>query len=286
MKALVLSGGGCKGSYAAGCIQYLLGELQIDYSIYCGVSVGAINAAMLSQFKSGEEVEAAQLMKDLWLTMDSSKVFKRWHPFGKLHVPWKLSFYDSSPLHNLINQYIKLDKIRESGKIVSVGTVSLSSGKYHTFKHDDDDFINAVLASSAAPGMLCPIDMKGQLWIDGGCKELSPIREAIELGATEIDVITTSPEIRIKKFLDKPSIIDVVKRAIDLSTDKILSNDIDKVLMHNELAKAGISNKKIVKLRILRPHNNLIDDLLNFDPILLREMMKKGYDDAKAHYIM
>jgi NTE family protein len=186
----------------------------------------------------------------------------------------------------LIREQVDLNKIRGSGKKVSVGAVSVSSGKYRVFDQNDDDFISAVLASSAFPGMLNPIRMKGEIFIDGGCKELSPIRTAIDLGATEIDVITTSPEVRIKKFIENPSIIDIIKRAIDVSTDKILSNDIDRAIMHNKLVQAGVSDKKLVKLRILRPHHNLIDDVLDFNPVKIKEMMEKGYEDARDKYML
>lgn len=286
MRALVLSGGGSKGAFAAGIIQYLMGDLKIDYNIYTGVSVGAINSAFLSMFPSGQEQDAADTLKDWWLRLDNHKIYRRWEPFGRIHAIWRQSFYDSTPLHTLIREQVDLDKIRSSEKKVSVGAVSVSSGKYLTFDQDDDDFISAVLASSAFPGMLSPIVMKDQLWIDGGCKELSPIRAAIELGATEIDVITTSPEVRIKKFIEKPSIIDIIKRAIDVSTDKILSNDIDRAIMHNKLVQAGVSDKKLVKLRILRPHNNLIDDVLDFSPEKIREMMEKGYENARDKYMV
>lgn len=281
MRALVHSGGSAKGSYGCGVISYLLGELQTNYKIYCGNSVGAINVAFLSQFATGQEVDAAAQMKTWWLKLNNDKIYRRWKPFGRLHSIWKMSVYDSTPLQILIRENISLDKIRETGKLVSVGAVSISSGRYECFDQEDDDFISAVLASSAFPGMLSPIKMKDQLWVDAGVQELSPIRMAIDMGATEVDVITSSPEIRIKKFIEKPSLIDIIKRTVDLSTDKILENDIERVIMYNKLAEAGLTDKKPVKLRIFRPHNNLLDDVLNFDPEKIREMIEIGYEDAR-----
>lgn len=281
MRALVLSGGGAKGAFSVGCLQYLMGELHTNYEILCGVSVGAINVAFLSQFAAGQEVEAIEQMKNWWLKLDDKHIYRRWKPFGRLHSIWRSSVYDSTPLQELVRENISLDKIRMSSKKVSVGTVSISSGKYECFDQDDNDFITAVLASSAFPGLLNPVSMKNQLYIDGGCKELSPIRMAIEQHADEIDIITSSPEIRIKKFIEKPSIIDIVKRVVDLSTDTILENDIERVIMYNKLAEAGLTDKKPVKLRIFRPHNNLLDDVLNFDPEKIREMIETGYEDAR-----
>ncbi len=286
MKALVHSGGAAKGAWAAGIIQYLLGDLRINYDILTGTSVGAINTAFLAMFKAGEEKEAAQLLKDWWLKLDNSKIYRPWPFWGRIAAAWRKSFYDSTPLHELIKQNVSLDKIRASGKKIAVGALNLHTGKYTVFNQESDDFIDAVLASSAFPATLAPVKINNDLFIDGGMKMLSPIKIAIEMGADEIDVITTSPDIRDKKFIEDPNIIDIIRRAFDVATDKILSNDIELAMMYNRLAEAGLTNKKPVKLRILRPHYNLLDNVLDFNPEKIREMMEMGYIDAKANYIL
>jgi NTE family protein len=286
MRALVLSGGGSKGAYQAGALKHILGEKRVAYDALCGVSVGAINVAFLAMYKIGQEIESSLKLIDMWSQLDNTKIYKRWFPFGRWHAIWKNSFYDSSPLHNLLKSEINLDRIRNTGKAVNVGTVSLSSGKYTIFDQTSDHFIDAVIASASFPGMLTPVKFLGQLWTDGGVKEISPIKKAVELGADIIDVIITSPAVRTKKFIENPTTVDILKRSIDLSTDKIMANDIEKVEMYNKLAENQLTNKKYVKLNIIRPQNNLIEDLLDFRPEKIREMMLKGYNDAKAGYIM
>lgn len=286
MRALVLSGGGSKGSYQTGVLLYLLGELRLKYDILCGVSVGAINSAYLSMFKHGQERESAESLHKMWLQLNSSSIYKRHFPFGRWHALWKKSFYDSIPLHNLIRNNIKLEKIRESNKIVTAGTVSLTSGKYTIFDQSSDYFIHAVIASASFPGMLAPVQFLDQLWTDGGVKELSPIKKAIELGADIIDIIVTSPENRVKKFISRPTTVDILKTIIDLSTDKILANDIEKIENHNKLAKAGIDKYKNIIINIIRPNNNLTEDLLDFDPIKIKKMIEIGYLDAKSKFVL
>ena len=284
MRCLVLSGGAAKGAFSVGALQHILGEKQVHYDAFCGVSVGAINASFLAMFKRGEEKLAIRNLTDLWLGLNNASIYKRWFPFGGLHSIWKRSFFDSSPLHNLLRKHIQLDRIRTSGKHVSVGAVSLSSGKYTIFDQAHDHFIEAVTASSSFPGMLSPIEFDGQLWTDGGVKEISPIRKAIDLGADIIDLIITSPTKRIKKFIANPTTVDILKRSIDLSTDKIMANDIEMAEMYNRLAVAGLSNKKFVRINIIRPETNLIEDLLDFRPHKIREMMEIGYQTAVANF--
>jgi predicted patatin/cPLA2 family phospholipase len=222
----------------------------------------------------------------MWSALNTAKIYKRWFPFGRWHALWNRSFFDSSPMHQLLRGAIDLDKIRTSGKKVSVGTVSLSSGKYTIFDQASDHFIDAVIASASFPGMLTPVKFLGQLWTDGGVKEISPIKKAVELGADTIDVIITSPHTRVKRFIEEPTTVEILKRSLDLSTDKIMANDIEKIEMHNRLALAGLEDRKYVKINILRPDYNLIEDLLDFRPEKIKEMMEKGYADAKYKYIM
>ena len=225
-------------------------------------------------------------MKDWWLKLDNSKIYKPWPFWGRIAAAWQKSFYDSSPLRSLIKENVSLDKIRSSGKKIAVGALNLHTGKYTVFNQDSDNFIDAVLASSAFPSALTPVKINNDLFIDGGMKTISPIKIAIEMGADEIDVITTSPDVRDKKFMQDPNIIDIVMRAFDVATDKILSNDIELAIMHNKLAEAGLSNKKPIKLRIIKPHYNLLDNVLDFSPRKILEMMENGYKYALTQSIM
>ena len=154
--------------------------------------------------------------------------------------------------------------------------LSFSKVKINLF-YDNNNFIDAILASSAFPATLCPVKIDNDLFIDGGMKTLSPIKIAIDMGATEIDVITTSPDVRDKKFIEDPNIIDIVRRAFDVATDKILSNDIELAIMYNKLAEAGLSDKKPVKLRIIKPHYNLLDNVLDFNPDKIKEYARRAY---------
>jgi NTE family protein len=285
MKALVLSGGGSKSAHSVGMLRYILGECKINYDIFCGVSAGAINCAFLAQYPTGEEEEASAKLAEMWSKIKTKDIYKRWFFWGRTASLWKSSLYDSSPLADLIRTNLDLNKIRSSGKKVNVGTVSITSGKYTIFNQSSDYFIDAVIGSASFPGLLTPIQFMGQMWSDGGIKEYSPIVKAIECGADVIDVIITSPQTRINLFLPKPNIIDIVKRSFDLSTDKITANDIEKVQTHNMLAEINLA-KGHVNLNILRPDYNLIADLLDFSPEKIKEMMDRGYLDAKNKYII
>lgn len=157
MRALVLSGGGSKSAHSVGMLQYILGELKINYDIFCGVSAGAINCAFLAQFPIGAEKEASTKLTEMWTKIQTKDIYKRWLFWGRIAGLWKSSLYDSSPLSDLVRENIDLNKIRESGKMVNVGTVSITSGKYTIFNQRSDHFIDAVIGSASFPGLLTPV---------------------------------------------------------------------------------------------------------------------------------
>ena len=104
MKALVLSGGGAKGSYEIG-VWKALRQLGIKFDIVTGTSAGAINGALIVQgsyFKAlsiwnklnfnnifGEEINNDVKLEDLYKTFAKNLVNK-----GGTEV---------TELHNLIN---------------------------------------------------------------------------------------------------------------------------------------------------------------------------------------
>jgi len=292
MKALVLSAGGCKSAFTAGVLKYLLCDIGNKYDIICGTSSGAIIAAFLGMYKQDDEKNAGLNLEKWWLKIDNSSIYKHWKFFGPLSILWKPCYFDSTPLQNLLYKTLNLNTIRNSGKIISVGALSLNSSKYHTFDQTHPKFIEATLASCSYPGMFLPIKFNSGLnnnieenWTDGGVKNYSPCQTAIDLGATSIDIIHTSPENRNYLEIGTLNILSTLRISFDASIDKIMSNDLSKLEMYNELASAGISSKKYIPFQIIRPKYNLIADSLDFRPEKIQEMMKKGYEEAKSKYI-
>jgi len=285
MRALVLSGGGCKGAYQVGALSYLLGQLGRRYSILCGVSVGALNAAFLAQFASGEEKQASAQLEALWAPLDTPSIYRKWPVFGEAAAIWKSSVYDSTPLQRLVRTKLDAGKVRNSGKKLRVGAVSLNSGEYRVFAEDHPNLVEGVIASSAFPVMFAPVLIEGQLWTDGGVREVTPIQAAIDLGADTIDAIVCSPADSKAKFPAIPIALRVAERSIDLMSDEIIENDLKVAELYNQLAANKLSTKRVIKLWTLRPSSSLIDNSLDFSPAKAKEMKARGFQDAKDHVV-
>ncbi len=291
MRALVLSGGAAKGAYQVGALKHLMGDLKIQYDILCGISVGAINNGWLAMFGHGQEQECIDGLEEMWRELKTSDIYVNWvdwpKPFsylGYIKALWKPSIYNSAPLMELIRTKYNSERMRASGKSLRVGAVSLNTGEYRIFDESFENMTEAILASSSFPGAFLPIKIDGQLWTDGGVKEVTPLKSAISLGTTAIDVIITSPEKDLSDFTDNPNIIKLGPRIVDIMSEEIMLNDLARAMEINKLIKDGASipNKKYLDIRIFRPDETLVESSLVFEQEFIRPMIKKGYQDAQT----
>ena len=70
MKALVISGGGCKGAFAGGVAEYLINEQGKEYDIFVGSSTGGLLIPHLSigRIDQIKEVYTNVGQKDIYTT--------------------------------------------------------------------------------------------------------------------------------------------------------------------------------------------------------------------------
>lgn len=281
MRALVLSGGAVKGAYQVGVLKKWIGEQGADYDIMCGVSVGAINCAALAQSPLGSPREGLERLEKFWLGIDQGSIMQRWHPFGRLHSIARPSVYDASPLIKLLEDNIDEGAIKRSGRKVAAGAVCIETGEFRYGRQDTPDFTKWVQASSSYPFFMQPVEIDGKQWCDGGLRHMTPLREAIRLGADEVDVIMcNNPSLENPwSAKDKRAVPDYVIRIIDLMTDQILRADLQLVGVQNDVVMKADKHRH-VKVRVVQPNVRLTSNSMKFSPRDIRRMMAQGYADA------
>lgn len=291
MRALVLSGGASKGAYQVGVLKHLMGDLETHYDLICGISVGAINGAWLSMFPEGQEKPCIEQLEDLWRGLRTKDVYVSWvnlpgflSYLGFLVAPFKSSIYNSRPIEELLEEKFDPKLIEKSGKQLKVGAVSLNSGLYKLFDQDHPKIVQAVMASAAFPTAFRPVEIEGEFWLDGGIKEVTPLKAAIQAGATEIDVvITASSKRKPKNYTKAPKLFTLAPRVLSLMSDEVLDNDVNRALELNNLIKDGaiVPGKKYIPIRVFRPEQSLTPNSLEFEQKYITPMIAKGYEVAK-----
>lgn len=263
-RALALSGGGARIHYHAGVLSHLLGTLRREYQIVTGVSAGAVVAAHIAQYPIGQESFAAESLDALTRSIQAKNVYERW-PFGFLQGALKKSFYSSAPLRKTLSDVLSEDAIRKSGRALRIGAVCAETGEFQIFTEKTKGILAAVLASSAFPGVLEPVEIQGSLWMDGGVRVMTPIGAAIEAGATEVDVVLTTPkDYEAPEGARSLRALGIAVRAIDFMVAEIVEKDLKLANYTNLLVLNGVKkNKKVVRLNVIRPTKDL-GDSFNF----------------------
>ena len=280
---LVLSGGGAKGAFQVGAERVLREEFGFRWERIFGVSVGALNAALLAQ------QEYARLM-DLWLNIREEDIYRKfpWPILAiRLAVQHKLGFYDDSPLRKLIQKHATGRPFRIPAH---VGRVSLVSGEYELVSSSAPDFLDAVWHSATMPVIWEAI---GPLaYVDGGLRNVTPLGDALGFKPTEIIVIPCSSA-GIDTVKPPANILDVAKRSLtDITINEILRNDVSEFIRINQLVQqaeaAGLRLKKpdgqpyrYCPITLIEPVKPL-GDTLDFSRDVLRMRMSHGEEVARA----
>lgn len=283
MRALVLSGGGSKGAYQVGVLKKLLVDDGIQYDLVTGISVGAINASVLAQFPLGQEVQAWEELMSLWSQVRTSKVRKGWCLVGPIAALWESSVYNSDPLVKWIQGSLDQGKIIGSGRKLRVCAVSWDSGESYVADELDPDIASWVAASSSFPVMLSPVSVRGQLWTDGGVRNVTPLGEAIRAGATDIDcVLCADPDLEEPfRSEGRAALPGLMVRALELMSNQIMRADLKICGLKNDLAGPF----RQVNVRVYMPAIDLgdIQDSLDFEQEGIAKMIALGYEDTSAY---
>lgn len=277
MRALCLSGGGSKGAFQVGALEHILGDLGVQYDIITGISVGALNGSYLAQYGKGDESDAIKGLVEVWNGVNDSAIFQTNYPVlpKALSMAYSViatnSLYDSSPLNRLVDSLLDPQALVSSGKELAVGAVSLKDGEYRYWHQDSPDIVKAVQASASYPIFFKPVEIEGQEWTDGGVRNIVPMEKALSMGATEIDVITTSPV--IEKFSYKShNVIESLFSVLGILLDEVMDTDLVLGTLMAQFAN--------VPVRMVYP-TEPIGSGLDFNQDLVKLNRQKGYESAK-----
>ncbi|HYZ91836.1 MAG TPA: patatin-like phospholipase family protein [Actinomycetota bacterium] len=219
MKAFVLSGGGNLGAGQVGAVLALL-ERGIQPDLLVGTSAGAINAAYLA---GDPGLEGARRLADIWTSVRTRDVFrlpmKPWHLLAHLRSE---ALYHSDGLRRLLEGALPFGNIEDAPLQLRIVATDFETGGAVAFH--SGSIVDAVLASSALPGLFPPVEVGGRLYVDGGIADNVPISPAVGAGAKEIYVVRTGFDCPVGP--GRLQALDVLWRSIGLLLNRALADDV------------------------------------------------------------
>ncbi|MFO8113607.1 MAG: patatin-like phospholipase family protein [Desulfosalsimonadaceae bacterium] len=286
-RALILSGGGARGSYQVGVIKYL-NEIGWIPDLVCGTSIGAVNAAAYGTGISAEK------MAELWFTHDR-KTLKQFSlpgiidslKNGRKYKPPAETRY----IRALLEKHIDIDALRNSRTRIIITALNMKTGqiRYFTQKVIEMDHI---MASTAIPMVFPWQHIDGVPHWDAGLMANTPLMPALAWNAREILVVLNSPAGVFA--VDEPV---TRKQVFELSVEHVLigsymamlpdtawQNNPDAGFFETPLYGSPRMNLALKgsTLRVVAPPKMLgLGSMFNYSKRQAEKLIKEGYANAK-----
>lgn len=229
---IVLSGGGSKGAYQIGFWKALK-KLHIKYDIVTGTSVGALNAALMTQktyYKglylwenlSFEDVIDEKINEDITTKKGKHAIFKT---YAKGVKNGGISVMN---LEKTIDQVLNIKKIYRSK--VDMGIVIVKAENLRPIlltkkQISPNDLKNYLIASASCFPAFKKKNIDNTEYIDGGFFDNLPINLAIDMGAEEIIAVDLK-EIGIKRRVKNKNIkITTISPRNDIGSFLVFDSD-------------------------------------------------------------
>ncbi|MEZ7515551.1 patatin-like phospholipase family protein [Flavobacterium frigidarium] len=233
---LVLSGGGTKGLAHAGAMKYLE-EVNIIPSRIAGTSSGSIVGALYAWGKTPEEI--LDFFKSIYL-------------FHWRHFTFRKAGIIDSESFKIHFESIFGDAQLSDLKIpMQITATDMVRGRLKIFE-PETKIIDAILASSAFPGIISPFEIDGEPFSDGGILNHFPT-DILQGQCETIIGIYVSPIQKIEAK-DLNSIRSVTTRAFDIlsaNSDLQKFNICDWVIEPKELTKFSTFEMNKLKMETI-----------------------------------
>jgi NTE family protein len=277
--SLVLQGGGALGAYQAGVYE-ALSEADIHPNWIAGISIGAINAAIIAGNPPASRVDR---LREFWTQVTSDARWP-WFGFGPSNAdlmrnlmnlasanlaltrgadgfftarpfsPWlqpagateATSFFDTGSLKRTLERLVDFDRLNAGHLRFSVGAVNVRSGNFVYF--DSNTHVirpEHIMASGALPPGFPAVEIEGEHYWDGGLVSNTPLQWVVE-NEVRRDTLAFQVDLWNARGEFPRSMFDVMTR--------------DKEIRYSSRTRAGTDDfKRIQKLR--RAAAGLLDQL-------------------------
>lgn len=289
MRALVISGGGSKGAFAGGVAQYLMEQLQHDYELFVGTSTGSLLISHLAL----NEVEK---IKEVYTSVNQDSIFSscpfiiKEDKFGgkqiainhftvlKNFMKGKKTFGESLNLRKLIEKTFtetEFNTLKASEKevVVTVSNLSLNQVEYKSINDFEyQDFLDWIWISSNYTPFMSLVKKDGCEYADGGFGSMVPIEEAINRGATWVDVVVLETEVTYYNRLPSKNVFSLLTNMHSYMADRIEKQNI-------RIGKFVAANKDVI-INLYYTPTVLTTNSLIFDKKMMGKWWERGHEFA------
>jgi len=208
--ALIFQGGGALGAYQAGVYE-ALHEAEIEPDWVTGVSIGAINSALIAGNPRNRRLERLREFWDritsrkVWMYTPEGDIFRQMRNATSSYMttllgqpgffepnkksPWlsfagaqtATSYYDTSPLKATLNELVDFTLLNECKVRFAVGAVNIVTGNFVYFDNKEEPICaEHIMASGALPPAFPSVKIGTDYYWDGGIVSNTPLQYLLE----------------------------------------------------------------------------------------------------------
>lgn len=263
-------GGGYRGIYAAGVLDYCL-DNGINFDLGIGVSAGSAN---LGSFVSGQPRRNYKFYTEY----GHRKEYASTHNFVT-----KKSFIDMDYVYNTLSnsdgEYpIDYDYFLKNPMDYVVVATDAITGKPRYFQKSDiirDDYA-PMKASCAIPVVCHPYEVYGRKYFDGALSDPVPVQKAFDMGCDKVILLLTKPRNFRRTSEKDEKIAKLIEQEYPLAAEAFRG----RAKRYNDEISMAKLQATTGKVLIVAPDDTCGVNTLTLDPEKLHELYSKGYADG------
>lgn len=180
----VLGGGGSLGAVQVGMLQALT-ELEVFPDLVVGTSVGSLNGAVVALDPRG----AARRLSYIWPRITRQMVFPG-GPLAQIRTlqRGRTHLFPNTGLQAVISSYLHAQSTF-TDLALPFGVVTTDVATATPYVLSEGDLLQALLASTAIPGIFPPVTVDSRELYDGGVVANVPVTQALAMGARSLVIL-------------------------------------------------------------------------------------------------
>ena len=269
--ALILEGGGMRGTYTSGVLDYVM-EKGIYFDSIYGVSAGALNGVNFKSRQPGRSLRTFtmyqkdkryagvhHLIKDGdWFNVD----------FSYNQIPNQLDKADYNTFASDKTNFYSVVSNVETGKAEYLHLTDMRKD------------MDGLRASASLPILSNLVEFNGKKYLDGGCTDSIPLEKAIKDGHSKNLVILTQH----RGFRKEPSANRYACRVLYKKYPNFVKAMDNRHTMYNDQLEYVYKNEKYGKAFVIQPEKIIKVSRLEKNPAKLVELYHLGKMDAARYF--
>lgn len=268
---LVLEGGGMKGMYTCGVLDFFM-EKDVLFSSCYGVSAGACH---MCSYLSGQRGRAYHVGIDYLECRDYCSVRSLLRTGDLFNNDF---CYDLIP--HYLNPYDYEGFRKYEGKAYAVATDIVTGKPEYIRLYDMEEGIQAVRASSSLPLVSRNVTIDGRKYLDGALSDSIPIRKA-EADGNRKNVVILTKAVGYRK--ERSSMLPLI-RAAYVRYPKVYELMKNRHISYNETLDYLEEREKRGEVFVIRPQKESGIGRIEKDKEKLKALYEQGYREARERY--